>query len=170
MANSCFSLSREVFDFMGKIVIFLSCIILLGGGCENPIVLKKDLVAFEDRLNKSESTKLLDLDERCSENAQKFIITKKYESENTVFVNHWNRKLSKCFIEIGTLESTENGFVVTRDLKDVLEGKPYASFFQIKNKNTIPICSLYKNGPDESAISCEKMYEYLNFIKPYMNE
>ena len=64
---------------MGKIVIFLSCIILLGGGCENPIVLKKDLVAFEDRLNKSESTKLLDLDERCSENAQKFIITKKYE-------------------------------------------------------------------------------------------
>ncbi len=142
----------------------------MGSGCENPIVLKKDLTILEDKLNKSENTKSLDLNERCSENAYKFFKNKNYNPNNSTFTNHWNKKLSKCFISIVGIEQIENSIVFSKELRDVLEGEGYASFSEIGRNDKNPICYLYENGSDEPGKSCNKVYEYDDFIKPYMNE
>lgn len=95
--------------------------ILLGGFC---------VYYFGYFLPQKRQSTLLDLQEKCSNQAQKFFSNGDNYKNNNGYVfdykNHFNSKLNKCFILISSYNFNED--VLAVDLYDALEIKHYASY------------------------------------------
>ncbi len=82
----------------------------------------------------------------------------------TSYINHWNKSLSKCFIEVIDLNA------YSKDLNDAIEGKSYGTFFHLlDNKYNAPdTCIMRKDGTDNSSKPCYSENEFDNFVNGYM--
>ena len=118
-----------------------------------------------------------ELQERCGKRAADYF--KGYVSgiENTedvkfrtIYTNHYNRKLNKCFILFTTFGSPMSkediqklGISIDKILWDINENKRYGNFFKFHNIPEPMMCEV-------SDKSCHSEFEWDALAKPYMEE
>ncbi len=141
----------------------VACGILLGG-----VSLFYYLVVFLP------NNKLIVQQQKCADEAFKFFKDNEPNSNNTDYINHWNRKQNKCFIEIQTSYISNGNPANTEFLYDALEGKQYGWFSIVRDKKLseqIPtICEMYVDGNASSDKTCTNETWYNSFVELYMNE
>ncbi len=96
---------------------------------------------------KSELKNNYSLERKCTERADFFYKQGDYANQDgfsSFYINHWNKKLEKCFIEITTTSLNSNGFE-SIDVFDAFEGKHYGSF--IGHSNCDPLSLKVINQP-----------------------
>ncbi len=73
----------------------------------------------------------LTLQTKCADRAAAFYKQGGYGDDSQVwtdsYINHWNNKLSKCFIQITGISLKDSGFSFI-DIFDAFEGKHYATY------------------------------------------
>lgn len=116
-----------------------------------------------------------DLQERCGKRAEEYfkreygngISNTKDGQSMTVYTNHYNKKLNKCFILLTTTNVTYKDKKVSsstfRSLYDINENKEYGIFFKRDNDNFVFECKV-------SDKVCNSEDEWEALIKPYMEE
>jgi hypothetical protein len=144
---------------------------LISVGCSNPYDTIQEQKKIDELVMKIDKCNL-ESQEKCARGAKQFFHDAGYEQKNTLagYVCHYNKKLNKCFIEIGTTILNANGSVsMAKNLFDAFEGKEYASFFRYvpKEKNYSAVkpqqCQMLDNH-------CTTEEEYDRFVKSYMEE
>jgi hypothetical protein len=120
---------------------------------------------------------IYELKERCGDRAETYF-KKKYGNgikiENgtvvqTNYSNHYNTKLNKCFIRIISNVATKNNktksFYAEYSLVDINDNRQYGNAYVTtdKDKTETPICEVLN-------ITCHSHREWLELVKPYMEE
>ncbi len=134
---------------------------------------------------------------KCATRATEFYKQSGYDKDSetipSIYTNHWNKKLSKCFIQI-TSTSLKDGFIMI-DVFDAFEGKQYATYngYDPSTCNTTKLrCQLNGGniwldgnntrnpadyhvgfqgvavGPGVGDENTQKMFS--DYIQPFMNE
>lgn len=112
-----------------------------------------------------------ELQERCGKSAADFY--KEYDPNSTSYINHYNKKLNKCFILITVIsKSKKSNYVIHQEwLYDVNDHKAYGSFFttieNVKGKLVRKRLDRLCTGLGES---CSSVSEWEAVIKPYLEE
>jgi len=119
---------------MKKILLLLIPVLLLTG-CSYEITKKENDQNLQTQTNNSKQvTSSLELQAKCADMAKKYFTDKGYKgSDGFDYTNHYNQRLSKCFILISSY--TANDDFLTYDLYDALEGKHYAMYIGHNNCN-----------------------------------
>jgi uncharacterized protein YxeA len=114
----------------------------------------------------------------CANQASKAYIAEGFGSADqsraiTSYVDHYNQKLNKCFIEI--TDNTGSSLLMIT-LLDAYELKEYASYMYFwgpkgNNGGPNPVCSLDEQIPDVSARApdCTSQTGFDSYVSPYMS-
>jgi hypothetical protein len=94
------------------------------------------------------TTDILSLQTKCADQAAAFYKQGGYGDDSQVwtdsYTNHWNNKLSKCFIQITGLSLKDSGFSFI-DIYDAFEGKHYATY--MGHNSCDPVALVVYNDP-----------------------
>jgi hypothetical protein len=117
-----------------------------------------------------------ELEERCGKNAREFV---KYEygyihaeivgQPSVTFVNHYNKKLNKCFVMttiarmVYKNNQPEAVASLLYELKEVNEHKSYGSFHYDNAQNKLISCNVV-------ATICYDVLQWQSLVKAYMEE
>ena len=136
----------------------------------------KELAAKLDAVSKQTS---LELQDRCAKQARtEFKGEGNDKTPMTGFVNHYNAKLDKCFMEVSSFAGSGTGksYVPTiyRSVSDAFEGEVYAEYFWRNDTGkkyweVAPfMCKVTLLNGEETF--CKTTQEYEELIKPYMQQ
>ncbi|MGO9139349.1 MAG: hypothetical protein ACLP9S_06370 [Syntrophales bacterium] len=151
--------------------LVLFCLVLVG--CSNPYdTIKEQKMKIDELVAKLDKCNL-ESQEKCAQGAKQAFHNTYYDKEKITsagYVNHYNKKLNKCFIEITAINLSKNGdYSTSKNLFDVFEGKEYATLSisvpQGKRYSEVKptTCKMLDN-------TCTTEEEYKTFVKPYMEE
>jgi hypothetical protein len=151
--------------YLALIVSIISSVIggLIVNGCRNTLINRG--AKPEKAYTKSD----FELQEKCAKAAKEFFENEKVGDGAENFSNHYNKKLSKCFISVTNFQSSAESFITSAYLTDVFEHKEIAYFCDINPKENTnmtrsTICIFLNN-----TCNCNRD-QFDAFIKPYMKE
>jgi uncharacterized protein YceK len=159
------------------LVVFIFVLVL--SGCSYQIVKKanNDNKAVQpiNQVANSSDKDILDLQSKCADQAAKLFKEQGYDSIKYAdfYSNHWNKKLSTCFILIQSMRTEKNGLTTSKFLANAFENKIFGQYLTTdysSNLGAKPDCEMYKDGSQESLQICSSQAEFDNFVKPYMEE
>src|SRR5690242_6709451 len=99
----------------------------------------------------------LDLQEQCA-----MQVRREAESNKTHFSSvrsHYNEKMNKCFMYTMDIESTRSGSFDTKSVTDAFEGKPYATYLGVIEKqgtSSPRLCRIFGNGEPKDCHSSDE--------------
>jgi len=126
------------------------------------------------RLESKSKTASLDLQEKCAKQAHEAFKLSGETTKLANFLNHYNEKLNKCFVQIMSTDVKKSpGTIGTfNSISDAFEGKVYAEYawFSEKNKEywEVPpfVCKVTLPSGEEKI--CHSEYEFDALVKHYM--
>jgi hypothetical protein len=134
----------------------------------------KELAAKLDAVSKRTT---LELQERCAKQARaEFKGDGNDKTPMTGFVNHYNAKLDKCFMEVTNSSSSGKSYVPTiyRSVSEAFEGKVYAEYFWRNDEGKkyweVPPIMCKVTLLDGEERFCKTTEEYEELIKVYMQQ
>jgi hypothetical protein len=113
-----------------------------------------------------------DLQEKCSKQAQIFFDRSLKKKQMASFINHYNVKLNRCFIQTEQYVPQQNGAMIYKAVTDAYEGKDFASYIWRSDKEkkyweVAPIeCKVTLPSGDEKI--CASSDEFDELVKTYM--
>lgn len=105
----------------------------------------------------------IDFQEKCAKQSEKLYndVGKAKGNALNGFINHYNPKLSKCFVLMGFNSYDSNGGFISKYLYDAYESKLYAEYFRnIENMKPLVCVILDK--------SCQNDQQFDSFVNIYM--
>ena len=120
------------------------------------------------------SEDILSNQQKCAEQASKAYIAEGYGSGSsddlTNYVNHYNQKLNKCFIEIYDLTPSTLSSISLIDAYELKEYANYMYFFKGNGGAANPVCSLDEQIADVSTriADCTSQAGFENYAATYM--
>jgi hypothetical protein len=156
---------------MKKIITILTVlfVILVLSSCSYEIVKKTDNRNTEQPTNQAaelSAKDILDLQSKCSSSSKALFSTLGYDGTNSDFTNHYNSKLTKCFILIGSTSIPDN--YTYKELRDVYENKTIGRIQEVLMKKKQEDWKPYDCEMLDKF--CESSVDFDNFVKPYMEE
>jgi hypothetical protein len=136
------------------------------------------LTAYQPRQATAGQKDDYELQERCSKRAAErfkedsgyFAQSDKDTKYRTTYINHYNRKLNKCFVlfatfgvPMGKKDIQEFGTSSDKSLWDINENKQYGDFFKFRASPDPIICEV-------SDKLCHSEAEWDSLVKTYMEE
>ncbi len=104
---------------------------------------------------------VMQLQKKCSNETERFFRKEYGKKELSGYVNHYNRKMNKCFILISSPEVASKTIYET--LYDHFENKEYGSFYSSIDGRQNVICNML-------GTHCKSYDEWQSLVKPYMEE
>lgn len=107
-------------------------LMLVGAGCENTDEvgrLNRENSELKTQLAQQQKPNDLELQAKCSDMAKNYFVGRGYKDGDGFtfdYINHFNAKLNKCFIQISSYSPNDDARFI--DVYDAVEGKHYASY------------------------------------------
>lgn len=144
-------------------------VVLSGCNTSRIAELEKKTKDLEMKLNSSQQSSLLDLQSKCSSQADAEYKTQGWGNKGTSsYINHYNRRLNKCFLQVYVF-----GTVINRQLygstyvTDAFEGKTYGTYYGKSGQDEKPnLCTTTSLTGEDTF--CHSEYEFKAAIKQYM--
>ena len=119
------------------------------------------------------TSKLLDLQAKCSEQARKAFADLGYSKNDVAsYENHYNAKLDKCFIHVRHDARTPGTIWTNRDLFDAFEGKVYGTYMlhtnKVKKYWEVSELKCKVTLPSREKKDCRSEDEFTELAKVYM--
>jgi hypothetical protein len=137
----------------------------------SPLLITCALLNFScNRLTRPANASL-ELQDMCAKQARKAYEADRLEmpsmytkSGMASFTNHYNVKLNKCFIDIGSMASGSSW----EEVKDAFESKVYATYIWSDVDNKPIHCEVLSLSGETKQ--CKSADEFQSLIKPYMDQ
>lgn len=112
----------------------------------------------------------MELENKCSVASDRFFKENGFDPKNSVFQNHYNNNLNKCFINIKSAKVGEDGRLsFHKVLYDVYGHKMYGEYSWKPEDGK----NYWEVKPTACSIldkPCQAIEDYESFVKPYMEE
>lgn len=154
-------------------------IFFIASGCNSQ---PKQLPDSETK-NAQQQANDFDLSTKCAKQAQDFFeyfVPNLQDRQKDEFSNHYNKKLSKCFVlvkqYISNNVSGKFSSGTSKDLYDAIEKKVYGSYSWMSDSpkkywEVPPLwCEMYADGNQGNLQACKTEGEFDAFTFTYMNE
>ncbi len=105
-----------------------------------------------------------ELQEHCKRSATEFVREKYKDWMGAVdFTNHFNRKLTKCFVNATFVYGGMRAGETDKNLWDINENKRYGQYVPLMDRSGPLVCEMLGKW-------CNSESEWNSFVKPYMEE
>jgi hypothetical protein len=110
----------------------------------------------------------LEVQARCAKQAEVVYEGYQFSTERSVYVNHYNPKLDRCFVEVTDTEDKDGNLTVFKELVDAFEGKDYGDYFWANTKRQAEPSMCKVTTPDGQEVYCHSEDEFESLVKKYM--
>jgi len=125
----------------------------------------QELAAKLDRVTKEAS---LELQKKCPDNAAAAFKDWGWHNEPSAsYSNHYQQKLSKCFVQISNITVEDKIQIAYAFVQDAFTGKSYGEYLWVTGE-VKPLCRVTLLSGEETL--CQSREEFHDLIKVYMEE
>lgn len=152
---------------MTRLSLFL--LLLPVFGCDNSklIQLEKENRELAAKVDALTNASKLALQDKCAKQAQAVFKQIGGEKEpNANYMNHYSKKLDKCFVEIFRADLSKPPFTLNVQVRDAFEGRTYGEFFEEGFKPGICQAEL----PSGERQICRSQLGFDELVKVYMEQ
>lgn len=154
-------------------LIFSSFLFLSACNTEKVAQLEKENKELQARLAAQEGRNLLDLQDRCSQQARLYFKSQGPWDNGTItsYTNHYNQRLNKCFIQLNATAFSKGSIFVSVFINDAFEGRDYGEYHSMaKYPEEAPAMCTVTSLPAAQATTCHSQKEFDELIKQYMEQ
>jgi hypothetical protein len=166
-------------DMVSLRPVLFVLILFATGGCnqEKLARLEKENKELAAKLDAAVKTAGLDLQQRCAQQSRAEFKEAGWGKEPMAsFVNHYNSKLNKCFIEIVSMRSYRQPPIptISKTVADAFEGKVYGEYMWINPKGdkyweVKPFaCKVTSMSGEE--LFCDSPEQFDSLVKQFMEQ